>query len=76
MSLTNALLALILVTLIIGGDTVKSLIKIAFSVCVLIPYEYAKEAFRSLSTGEIGKAYTVLLAIFVAIAAAYSFIAV
>lgn len=76
MSLTEVLLALILVTLIADSATVKGLIKLAFMFCVLLPFEYAKSAIKALTHGGFGKAYTVAIALFVAIAAAYSFMVV
>lgn len=76
MSLTELLLALILLTLIADSPTVKGLIKLAFMFCVLLPFEYAKSAVKALTNGGVGKAYTVAIAVFVAIAAVYSFMIV
>lgn len=76
MSLTELLLALILLTLIADSQTAKGLIKLAFMFCVLLPFEYAKSAAKALTNGGFGKAYTVAIALFVAIAAAYSFMIV
>lgn len=76
MSLTELLLALILLTLIADSATVKGLLKLFFMAGVLLPFEYAKSAMKALTHGGLGKAYTVAIALFVAIAAAYSFMVV